>query len=172
MIPDGFTHGYSPNLMMAWVTDVPNFLDRRVIPLEFRFLAAMSGSLGIGGNLNKWSPEEMTAATQLTAFYKQVRPAVQLGELHRLMRPEGSETSAVQYVSADGKDAVVFAYLHSQHYGRPFPPVRLEGLDPRASYRLIPLDAKKIPGLPTERNGSQLMGEGLQFNLRGFLECG
>ena len=167
VIQDGFTHAYSPNLMMAWVTDVPNFLDRRVIPLEFRFLTAMSGSLGIGGNLNKWTPEEMAAAIQLTAFYKQIRPTVQLGELHRLMRPEGSETSALQYVSADRKDAVVFAYLHSQHYGRPFPTVRLEGLDPAASYRLIPFDAKKIPGLPVERNGSQLMGEGVQFNLRG-----
>jgi alpha-galactosidase len=175
VIQDGFTHAYSPNLMMAWVTDVPNFLDRRTIPLEFRFLSAMSGSLGIGSNLNKWSDAEMTQATNLTAFYKTVRPAVQLGELHRLMRPRSSdttsespnETSALQYVSADGKDAVVFAYLHSQHYGRPFPPVRLEGLDPAASYRLTPLDATKVPGLALEKNGSQLMGEGIQFNLRG-----
>ncbi len=166
-IQDGFTHAYSPNLMMAWVTDVPNFLDGRVIPLTFRFMSAMSGSLGIGSNLNKWTDAEMTSATNLTAYYKQVRPIVQLGELHRLLAPEGSETSAVQYVSADRSQAVVFAYLHSQHYGRPFPPVRLEGLDPAASYRLTPFDAAKVPGLPMERNGSQLMGEGIQFQLRG-----
>lgn len=167
VIQDGFTHAYSPNLMMAWVTDVPNFLDRRVIPLDFRFLVAMSGSLGIGGNLNKWTPEEMETATRMTAFYKEVRPTVQLGELHRLMRPEASETSAVEYVSPDGRSAVVFAYLHSQHYGRPFPTVRLDGLDPAVTYRLTPLDAKKVPGLTSERNGSQLMGEGIDFALRG-----
>ncbi|MEO6803715.1 MAG: alpha-galactosidase, partial [Granulicella sp.] len=165
VIQDGFTHAYSPNLMMAWVTDVPNRPGNRFIPLEFRFLVAMSGSLGIGGNLNNWSPDDMAKAKEFTSFYKQVRPTVQLGELHRLMPPENSETSAVQYVSADRQDAVVFAYLHSQHYHRPFPVIHLEGLDPKASYRLIPLDAKKIPGLPAERNGSQLMGEGLQFNL-------
>ncbi len=166
-IQDGFTHAYSPNLMMAWVTDVPNFLDRRVTPLQFRFLVAMSGSLGIGGNLNKWTPEEMATATTMTAFYKQVRSTVQFGDLHRLMQPEGNESSALQYVSPDGKAAVVFAYLHSQHYGRPFPTVRLEGLDPAATYRLIPLDASKVPDLPTERNGSQLMGQGIDFALRG-----
>ena len=146
VIQDGFTHAYSQNLMMAWVTDVPNRPGNRFIPLEFRFLVAMSGSLGIGGNLNNWSPDDMAIAKQFTAFYKQVRPTVQLGELHRLMPPENSETSAVQYVTADGRDAVVFAYLHSQHYQRPFPIVRLEGLDPKASYRLTPLDTKKSSG--------------------------
>ena len=167
VIQDGFTHAYSPNLMMAWVTDVPNFLDKRVIPLEFRFLAAMSGSLGIGGNLNKWTPDDMEIGARMTAFYKEVRPTVQLGELHRLMPPEASETSAVEYVAADGKAAVVFAYLHSQHYGRPFPTVRLEGLDPAAAYRLVPLDGQKLAGLPAQENGSQLMGEGLHFTLKG-----
>ncbi len=167
LIQDGFTHAYSPNLMMAWVTDVPNFLDRRVIPLEFRFLVAMSGSLGIGSNLNRWTPEEMGTATSMTAFYKEVRPVVQLGDLHRLMQPEESETSAVEYVSGDRKQAVVFAYLHSQHFGRPFPTVRLQGLDPAAMYRLTSLDASRTPGLATERNGSDLMGAGIDFTLRG-----
>ncbi len=167
VIQDGFTRAYSPNLMMAWVTDVQSGPGHRFIPLSFRFLVAMSGSLGIGGDLNKWSAEDMTLAKEYTAFYKQVRPTVQLGELHRLMAPEGSETSAVQYVSADGKAAVVFAYLHSQHYWRPFPMVRLEGLSPTAMYRVVPLDAKKVPGVAMEVNGSQLMGEGIQFNLRG-----
>ncbi len=173
VIQDGFTHAYSPNLMMAWVTDVPNFVDHRSEPLDFRFLVAMSGSLGIGGNLNKWTPEELETATRMTAFYKQVRPAVQLGELHRLLHPRDSkdgstgETSAVQYVASDGGSSVVFAYLHSQHYGNPFPTLHLEGLDPAATYRLTPLDNKKAPGLAAERNGSQLMGQGIDLDLHG-----
>jgi len=176
VIQDGFTHAYSPNLMMAWVTDVPNFLDRRVIPLDFRFLVAMSGSLGIGGNLNNWTPEEMSTATRLTAFYKEIRPTVQFGQLHRLLRPggpEGRETSALQYVSDDGKSSVVFAYLHSQHYGRPFPTLRLQGLDPAGMYRLSPLDPKQLviaspdPNASPERNGSQLMGDGINLSLFG-----
>jgi alpha-galactosidase len=173
VIQDGFTHAYSPNLMMAWVTDVPNFLDRRSIPLDFRFLVAMSGSLGIGNNLNKWTPEDFATATRMVAFYKQIRPTVQLGDLHRLSSPRNpkdntdSETSALQYVSTDGATSVVFAYLHSQHFGRPFPTVHLQGLDPAATYRLTPLDPDKAPGLATERNGSQLMGQGIDLALRG-----
>ena len=73
-IQNGFTYAYAPGLMMAWVTDVPNFLDRRVIPLEFRFLVAMQGSLGIGGDLNKWTPEMMTTSARMVDFYKRVRP--------------------------------------------------------------------------------------------------
>lgn len=69
------------------------------------------------------------------------------------MRPEGNETSAAQYVSTDGKEAIAFAYLHSQHYGRFFPPVRLESLDPAASYRLTPLDAKKFLDFRWKRIG-------------------
>ncbi len=173
VIQDGFTHAYSPNLMMAWVTDVPNFLDRRSIPLDFRFLVAMSGSLGIGNNLNKWTPEDFATATRMVAFYKQIRPTVQLGDLHRLSSPRNpkdntdSETSALQYVSTNGATSVVFAYLHSQHFGRPFPTVHLQGLDPAATYRLTPLNPDKAPGLTTERNGSQLMGQGIDLALRG-----
>ena len=172
-IQDGFTHAYSPNLMVAWVTDVPNFVDHRTIPLDFRFLVSMSGSLGIGGNLNKWTPDEMAIATRMTAFYKQIRPTVQFGDLHRLLRLEGSdpsqdhEASALEYVSADGSSAVVFGYLHSQHFRQPFPTLRLEGLDPAATYKLTPLDPGKAPGLPQRSNGSQLMGQGIDLNLGG-----
>lgn len=166
-IQDGFTHAYSPNLMMAWVTDVPNFLDRRVIPLEFRFLVAMNGSLGIGGDLNKWTPEMMTTSARMVGFYKRVRQTVQAGELFRLISPVGSEQAATEYVSADGRQAVVFAMLHSQHFGSPFPLIRLAGLDGRATYRLTALDADKAPLLQAQSSGSQLMGEGLRISLRG-----
>ena len=92
------------------------------VPLKFRFLVAMSGSLGVGGNLNKWTPEDMQAAAQFVAFYKRVRATVQRGALYRLIAPEGSEVSATEYVSTDGNQAVLFAFLHSQQFGTPFPP--------------------------------------------------
>ena len=185
-IQDGFTHAYTPGVMMAWVTDVPNFLDRRTIPLDFRFLVAMSGSLGIGSNLNHFTPEDTATAARMVAFYKQVRPLVQQGELHRLLRStpdeQGSgerildgEQSAVQYVSPDRSQSVVFAYLHSQHFGRPFAELRLKGLDPAATYKLTPLDPTKLydpataqPATdPQPMTGSQLMGPGLQLLLHG-----
>ncbi len=162
----GFTHAYSPEVMVAWVTDVPNFLDRRSIPLQFRFLTAMQGALGIGGNLNRWTPEEMSTAHQLTEFYKGVRTTVQHGDLYRLASPAGGGPSQVEYVAHDGSQAVLFAYLPAQHYGTPYPVVRLEDLNGDASYRVRSLDPSKYTGEPVV-SGSVLMGAGVQLRLAG-----
>ncbi len=62
-LQDGFSQAYTPGIMMAWVTDVPSGIDHRVVPLKFRFLVAMSGSLAVGSNLNKFTPEEMQASS-------------------------------------------------------------------------------------------------------------
>jgi alpha-galactosidase len=57
--------------MAAWVTDVPN-LDGRATPLQYRFLVAMQGALGIGNNLNKWTNEDFALGAKLTALYKTI----------------------------------------------------------------------------------------------------
>lgn len=166
ILQDGFTHAYSPHVMMAWVTDVPNFLNHRVIPLEFRFLSAMNGSLGVGGNLNKWSEEEMGQAQKLVAYYKKIRGTVQQGNLYRLREPQKNPASATEYVSADGKQAVVFAFLHSQNFGSFYPVINLQGLEPNARYRITALDESKAK-LPAEASGSYLMHFGLWLKLQG-----
>jgi alpha-galactosidase len=165
-LQDGFTHAYAPGIMMAWVTDVPNGINRRSVPLKFRFMVAMTGSLGLGGNLNKYSPEDMQAATRYVAFYKRVRPAVQRGALYRLMAPEGSEYSADEYVSTDGRQAVLFAFLHSQQFGTPFPTVRLRGLAEDAVYKVEAIDPGQVQEVGTV-SGAYLMHHGLNLNLRG-----
>ena len=165
-LQDGFTHAYAPGVMMAWVTDAPN----RKTPLKFRFLVAMEGSLGIGANLNNFTPEDMATAKDLVAFYKTIRPTVQQGLQYRLIAPSRpgapSERAATEYVSTDGTQAVVFAYLHSQNFGDPYPLVRLAGLDPKATYRLHPLDPKQFLA-QQEASGSYWMSHGLQLDLRG-----
>jgi alpha-galactosidase len=165
-LQDGFTHAYAPGVMMAWVTDAPN----RKTPLKFRFLVAMEGSLGIGANLNNFTPEDMATAKDLVAFYKTIRPTVQQGLQYRLIAPSRpgapSERAATEYVSTDGTQAVVFAYLHSQNFGDPYPLVHLAGLDPKATYRLHPLDPKQL-GSQQEASGSNWMSHGLQLDLLG-----
>ena len=56
-IQEGFSQAYAPKIMSAWVTDVPN-MNGRSTPLQYRFLVAMQGALGIGANLNKWVQQE------------------------------------------------------------------------------------------------------------------
>jgi alpha-galactosidase len=164
-IQDGFTRAYTPQAMVAWVTDVPNSLNRRSVPLEYRFLVAMQGALGIGNDLNKFTDADMALATKLTTLYKDVRTTVQHGNLYRLQTPP-SEATQVQYVSRDGAQSVVFAYLHSERLGLVQPRVPLEGLDANSTYKLQPLDGSKFHGESTA-TGAQLMGSGLDLRLTG-----
>jgi alpha-galactosidase len=165
-LQDGFTQAYAPGIMMAWVTDVPSGIDRRVVPLKFRFMVAMTGSLGLGGNLNKYSPEEMQEAAKYVAYYKRIRPTVQQGALYRLIAPEGSEYSANEYVSSDGRQAVLFAFLHSQQFGAPFPTVTLRGLAEDAVYKVDAVDAAQVREVGM-LSGAYLMHHGVDLNLRG-----
>jgi alpha-galactosidase len=162
----GYTHAYAPETMMAWVTDIPNFLNKRNIPLQFRFLVAMQGALGIGGDLNQWSAEQMALAARLTAFYKDIRGTVQQGSLYRLSSPVEDGASQVEYVSQDGSQAVVFAYLHSQQYGMPYPTIQLQGLSADAMYRIRPLNDQKYAGQRLV-SGAELMGAGVLVSLEG-----
>jgi alpha-galactosidase len=164
-IQEGFTQAYTPKAMMAWVTDVPN-LNGRSTPLQYRFLVAMQGSLGVGSNLNHWTDADFALASRMVAIDKEIRATVQQGSLYRLFSPREGEFTANQYVAQDGKQAVVFAFLHSQQYLRPAPIVYLRGLDERAVYRLKPID-NKLAGAPETAGGAYLMNHGIELRLTG-----
>ncbi len=164
-IQEGFSQAYAAKLMSAWVTDVPN-TNGRSTPLQYRFLVAMQGALGIGANLNKWTEEDAQLATKMVALDKKIRDTVQFGELYRILSPRTSDTTANEYVSSNGSEALVFAFRHSQEYNTPPPAICLEGLNPRALYRIESIDNKlldKQPGV----SGAWLMQNGLHVELKG-----
>jgi len=151
-------HGHGQVLpaavMAAWVTDSPNPLTNRSVPLRFRFHAAMAGVMGLGGNLLEWSDQERDEARQLVGQYKRIRHVVQHGDLYRLRGP-----NAVQYVSSDGAEVVVLAWAPDRHYGLGHgePPLRLAGLDKLSRYR----DTNS----GVIHQGSTLLTRGLQLDL-------
>ncbi|MDX2846900.1 alpha-galactosidase [Streptomyces sp. PA03-3a] len=134
-IQHGFGQVYPARTMAAWVTDVPNQLTRRTVPLRFRFHVAMAGLLGIGGDLTRWSEEELAEGAELVAGYKRVRHLVQHGALHRLRGPGDEGPTVVEYAAHDGSEALVLAWQRVQRHGGPRGPVRLGGLTPGARYR-------------------------------------
>jgi alpha-galactosidase len=164
-IQDGFSQAYPPKVMMDWVTDVPN-MNGRTTPLKYRFLVAMTGSLGIGANLNHWSPEDFQLAKEMLARYKNVRGTVQEGKLYRLASPREGDFTASQYVAENGKQSVLFAFLRSQQYDRQVPAVYLEGLDERATYRVTTID-DKLANKSATLSGAALMHRGLQLRMKG-----
>jgi alpha-galactosidase len=164
-IQEGFTEAYAPKLMSSWVTDVPNMNGRSTL-LQYRFLVAMQGALGIGANLNRWSPEDSALAAKMITLYKHIRPTVQTGDLYRLLSPRTNDVTANEYVAQDGNQALVFAFRHSQQYSLPAPTITLRGLDPHARYRLTSIDGKLLDKQP-ELTGAYLTSAGIHLSLGG-----
>jgi alpha-galactosidase len=163
-IQEGFSMAYAPKIMSAWVTDVPN-MNGRSAPLTFRFLTAMQGALGVGANLNKFTDQDSATATRMIALYKRIRGTVQTGDLYRLFSPRTNDVTANQYVASDGKQAVVFAFRHTQQYNTAAPTIHLRGLDEKALYRVEATDGKLVEK-QQQLSGAYLMRVGLNVNLR------
>ncbi|MDX2777547.1 alpha-galactosidase [Streptomyces caniscabiei] len=160
-IQHGFSQIHPARAMAAWVTDSPNSqLNGRVSSLRFRFVSAMAGVLGVGGDLTEWSEEELAEAREWVELYKEIRPVVQRGDLYRLRPPTGG-LSAVQYVHGD--EVVVLAGLQAQHYGEPLAPLRLRGLDPTRTYECRETGEK--------HRGAVLAHHGLSTGLRGDFDA-
>lgn len=165
MQQDGFTYAYTPQIMMAWVTDSPHWLNKRSTSLEYRMLSSMQGSLGIGANITKWNDEEMATAKRLIAAYHQVQRTIVQGDLYRLISPRnGSEFSATQTVNHDKSQSVVFAFIHSTQEGRGFPRLKLMGLDLEAEYTLTPIEGKAAKDTPQTASGAWWMNHGMDMS--------
>jgi alpha-galactosidase len=171
---DGFTYAYTPQIMMAWVTDSPHWLNKRTTSLEYRMLSSMQGSLGIGANISKWNEQETATAKRLIASYHQVQKTIVQGDLYRLISPRnGSEFSATQTVNGDKSQSVVFAFIHSTQEGHGFPLLKLEGLDAKAEYTLTAIEGAPGKGTPATASGAWWMNHGLEMseNFRGDFQA-
>ncbi len=155
-IQEGFSHIFPANTMEAWVTDA----GRELIPLTFRFHVSMSGILGIGGHLLRWSEEERALAKRLIAQYKEIRPIVQDGDLYRLRSPQSHAFSAHMYMTKDRAEGVLFAFRTYIPDPVTLPLLYLRGLDPAARYT--------VEGIEEIRSGQAWMHVGIQLTLGNF----
>lgn len=137
--------------MSSWVTDLPDLLDpdRESAPasLEFRFVVAMAGVLGIGADLLAWDDATRERAASFVELYREIRPVVHTGLTRRHGLP-ADPACAVQYT---GEDAVVV--LAWRRAGEAPLTVHLGDLDPDARYR--------VRGTDETRTGKELATDGL-----------
>ena len=158
-IQRGYSFIYPAKAMRAWVTDSPNFLTGRAIPLPFRFHVAMMGSLGIGMDLRHVNDVDLATATAMVETYRRIRPIVADGDVYRLSGGLDQEYWAVQYVQ--GTSALLFVLRPVARIGRRPLLVRLRGLDPAATYRY------RIDASAFEHTGAYLMSHGVEFSFYG-----
>ncbi len=164
---EGYTFVHAPKLINGGVGDNPGTNDRST-PLKFRFLEgiAMGGSFGLCCDLRKWPQADLNVAKAMIAYYKSIRQTLQQGDLYRLASLREGSLAAEEYLAADGKQAVVFAFLHSQQFSRRAPTLYLRGLVGDALYRLHPID-NKLAEKQSVLSGAYLMNHGLDFDLVG-----
>ena len=145
-IQEGYSYFYPAKYMRAWVTDDPR------LPFTFRARCAMCGSFGVGSNLNAMSDAELEEVSAEVALYKRIRPAVQFVELYRLRSMREGGVQIWQYVT-EKLSAVISVVDHTLD---PTGPVRLQGLEPDALYRVEgPCGIRTL-------SGAYLMGQGIQ----------
>jgi alpha-galactosidase len=159
-IQEGFSYFYAPRIMTAWVTDASSDNAKKFRrPYSYRFHSSMMGVLGIGANITKFSDEDLKEFGKYIARYKEIRETVQYGKQYRLASVRESNLHAVEYLSQDGKEIVVFAFRQGYQFGGVMPNLKLCGLDPKAVYQ--------IDGMEQTIHGSTLMKVGVETHLWG-----
>ena len=145
--------------MRAWVTDCPNFLSQRVIPMKFRYHSAMMGTLGIGCNILKLNEEEIELSKEMIKEYKDIRHIVQEGSFYRLENTSENDYALFQYVKEG--EVLLFAFLPQSKLGHSSVKVKLRGLDSSKTYKF------HINEEEVKKSGSYLMNQGIDIKLIG-----
>jgi alpha-galactosidase len=158
-----YLNAFPANTMISWVTHQD--LHHQDLSLEYKFDVSMSGVLGIGYDLTKWTEEEKALAKEKIALYKEIRETVQFGDHYRLVFPYENNRSVLQYVNKDKSESVVFVYNLAE-YPNYFTPetkrskdIQLRGLQADAHY--------KIEGIENAFTGQFLMEKGIVLPLSG-----
>lgn len=160
-IQHGFSLVYPIKCMRAWVTDTNRY--SRPYDWDFRFNVSMQGSLSIGGNLSKYSEEELAIHKKYIDLYKSVRNVIQFGRFYRLANYADDGIYATEYVG--DKKCVLFVCKNvNSFYKDRYHHVKLMGLDPDAEYSV------NWERCTEKFSGAYLMAKGLDIEMGGTLE--
>lgn len=138
--------------------------------MKFRFDVAMSGRLGMEMLPSAMTETERDFARKAIANYKEIRPLIQNGEQYRLLSPYGdSGMASMEYLSADGSEAILFAYKMKHYQNQVIPRFRLVALDPDAIYSVEELNiypgvGRQVPD-GEKYSGRYLMENGLRLSM-------
>lgn len=164
----GFSYAFPAKAMVSWVTD--SEWHKNKIPLKFRFHSSMAANLGIGSDLHKYSAEDIVIAKEMINLYKSIRHIVQLGDQYRLRNPFEENRMAVQFVTRDRKESVIFAFQTLETL-----PMATKGSSSSDRLILHGLDSKGIYVVSghqpqEELSGEELMASGISVPLKGNYE--
>ncbi|KAH6889849.1 Melibiase-domain-containing protein [Thelonectria olida] len=150
---------YPPSTMGAHVSAVPNGITRRTTSIQFRaHVAMMGGSFGLELDPAVMPDDEKKQIPELIGLAEKINSIIVRGDMWRLNLPEESNYPAALFISENGSQAVLFVFQMKATVAHLTPMIRLQGLDPSATY--------KVDGGQTS-SGATLMNGGMQFILEG-----
>lgn len=112
--------------------------------IKFRTDVAMSCKLGYDIDLKKLSDSDMQFSRSAIKEYNRLKPLIYDGDLYRLVSPYTSNHCVIERVDANASHAILFSYDIHPRYGEKILPVRLQGLNPQAKYRVK--EVNMMPG--------------------------
>lgn len=133
--------------------------------IKFRTDVASMGKLGFDIRFSELSADEQQYIREAVKNWKRLTPVIADGDEYRLFSPYDGPHAATQFVSAQADKSVLFAFDVHPLYSDRTQPIRLEGLDADANYKV-----EEINLMPGSR--SNLRGNGDVFSGRYLMTVG
>ena len=131
----GTSFGYPISAVGSHVSAVPNEQTGRAASLETRGVVAMAGTFGYELDFSHLSEEEKETVRRQVEEYHRYAPLIQKGMYYRLSNPFKDETAAWEFVSKDGREALLSVVMLEIHGNMTVNYVRLKGLRNGTAYQ-------------------------------------
>lgn len=150
----GFSQFFPANSMCAHVTSW-----NKNTSIKFRTDVASMCKLGFDLGLKELSSDELTYCQTAVNNWKRLTPSIMDGDQYRLVSPYQFNHMAVNYVSKDCQQAVLFAYDIHPRFQEKLLNVKLQGLDPFKRYKVTEINLMPGQTSTLEANGKTFSGD-------------
>ncbi len=163
-IQRAFSIFFPPEVMGAHVGPRQAHTTARSASLRLRVTTALVGHMGVEADLAALTAEELSDLAAGVTRYKTLRGALHAGRTVRLQHPDRG--CLAQAVVGEMQTLVTAAQVETPRQVTPAP-LRLPGFEPRASWRVEPLEPPRHPRR-TQRGGP-FLAEGKGLTVTGAL---
>ena len=122
--------------------------------VKFRFDVCSMVKLGFDIDLKSLSANDYKFLQNAVAQYRDVEKVIFDGDQYRLVSPYETAHAALDYVSKDKRQALLYTYNLHPRFGEGPDNVRLQGLDPTAQYTI-----EEIYRMPGDKEDSEYEGQ-------------
>ncbi|MCM1107698.1 MAG: alpha-galactosidase [Clostridium sp.] len=149
----GYSYVFPSKVLCAHVTNW-----NRNASLKFRTDVAMMCKLGFDIEVEKLSADELAFTKQAVVNFNRLSGVILDGDLYRLFSPYEGQHMSVMHVAKDKRKAVVYAYDAYPTQFEMIKNLKLDGLNPKANYRIEEINLMTGQNSSIELNGKTVSG--------------